>query len=281
MFELAGIPDHQIIIFPSDLISTELRGYSLHKAAAPFLDPQLETFDRIIVLDADMFSLANEETGLVPLMDLSLNKMPPDQISLLRGWITWTPPRDEYQFWYDHGSLGKGEWIDRASSYCGVSPERIEETMYPTDPSSALRPFHNGAYINLPMRILSDNPEFRDFISEVSGTMGNEEIALCVWSMKHYFKTGKYFPSYNLQDYFLHDNGEYFHLSYDLDRARWRMTERQVPRHSLMHLYEFNGIADYAYDWAKEIHASEAEAQEFADTVISGVNKIREAAPDV
>ena len=95
IFEQASVPPENIIVFPTDICPTTLTGNALHKAVAPLVDPQLEKFERVIVLDADSFSLGNEQSGLIPLIDVSLNEMPPDQISLLRSWTTWDPVRDE------------------------------------------------------------------------------------------------------------------------------------------------------------------------------------------
>lgn len=272
IFEGAGIPSQNIIVYPSDMFDTPLEGVALHKAASPFVDPQLEQFDRVIVLDADSFSLGNTKTGVVPLMDVSLNKLRPDTISLLRGWTKWEPERDEYKNWYDHGGVGKEGWIERAANYCNCRPETIERLMYPTSPATTPRPFHNGAYINIPMGALKHNPEFRQFIYEVSCQMGNEEIAMAIWAMKHYLETGRHFPDDNLQDYIF----EYadFQLYWSLDSG-WRELQQNGVA-SLVHLYGFNDISDYVYEWAQSMHASDDEVQVFGDTVIRDIKQIKE-----
>lgn len=275
IFETAAIPDESIIVFPTDLCTTDLNQNALHKACAPFIDPQLEQFERVIVLDADSFSLGNEKSGLVPLMDVSLNKMSPDQIILLRGWTQWEPVRDEYKNWYDHGGVGKEGWIQTAANYCHTTPERINDILYPVDASKTPRPFHNGAYISIPMRALRDNPEFRAFIHEVSCTMGNEEIAMAIWAMKHFIKTGKYFPSDNLQDYIFEHGG--FHLEWNLDNA-WSVFHDGTP--CLVHLYGYDTITHYIHDWARAIHASESEAKLFGDKVIDDVQQLKESASE-
>ncbi len=279
IFETAGVPNEYIIVFSRDLVPTTLHDNEdflltgdnvLHKAAAPFIDPQLEKFERVIVLDSDSFSLANERSGLVSLMDVSLNKMPPDQLCLLRGWTKWKPVRDEYQNWYDHGGVGKDGWHKAAARYCDTTSETIERIMYPIDPEKTPRPFHNGAYINMPIRLLQDNPEFRQFIKEVSGTMGNEEIALAVWAMRHYLRTGEHFPESNLQDHVFEHHE--FGLEWNLDNA-WQGMHNGTPH--LVHLYSFNQICDYVYDWARAVHASTSEAQVFGDTVVNNVRRLK------
>ena len=54
----AGVPCDSIISFPDDLCATNIPNATHHwKAAAPILDPQLEKFDHVVVLDGDCFSL--------------------------------------------------------------------------------------------------------------------------------------------------------------------------------------------------------------------------------
>lgn len=269
IFEAAGIPEQCIIVFPSDLCRTNLPRNAFHKAASPFLDETLERFERVIVFDADSFSVANENSGLVPLMDVSLNHLAPDQIVLLRGWTDWNPTRDEYDNWYDHGGVGKQGWIETAAKYCGTTPKHIEGIMYPENPKLTPRPFHNGAYINLPTGVLRYNPEFRDFIREVSGTMGNEEIALAVWAMKHYVETGNRFPTEVLQDYVF--DSKVFTLEWDLDAA-WTKCNAGSP--SLVHLYLFTHIQEYVTDWARAIHASREESNELTHNLNEALKSV-------
>ena len=261
IFDTAGVPPEYIVTFPSNIVPTRLVNNELHKAASPFLDEQLERFERIIVLDADSFSLANERAGAVNLMDASLNQLPPAEISLLRGWVKWRPETDEYHFWYDHCG-GKEEWLRMAAEYCHTSAQHIRSVMYPDDPDTTFRPFHNGAYINLPMGFLRNNPEFRTFLREISGVMGNEEIALAVWAMKHYVATGERIPEVNLQDHVFATNE--FSLFWDLDDA-WDSYKHN--NRCFVHLYDFNGIGKYGYDWAGAIGASEEEATQFTNNI--------------
>ncbi len=272
IFDTAGIPAECIITFPTDLVTTSLTQNALHKAVAPFVDSQLEKFERIIVFDADSFSLANERSGAVPLMDISLNYCAPDTITLLRSWTKWDPERDEYTNWYDHGGIGKTRWLERTAAYCNTTPDHIERILYPLHPTVTPRPFHNGAYINFTTRLLKDNPELRQFIHKVSGEMGNEEIAMAIWAIRHFIRTGNHYPKGSLQDYMLeHDR---FTLYWNLDTA-WKELSKGNP--TLVHLYGFDQISDYVYDWAKSICASEAESKQFGDRVIKDVNELRES----
>ena len=260
LFDQAHIPKENIIIFPSDLIPTNIRGNILPNAAAPFIDPQLERFEHIIVIDADTFSLSRSTLQPLNIMDISLNQLPQDEIIPLRSWVKWSPPEDEYRFWYDNlhmESGGKEKWIELAAQYCDATPDAIHNLMYPEDPENTYRPMHNGAYINIPMAILKAQPEFREFIREVSGTMGHEEIALAVWAMKHYLETGHHIPTFGLQDYIFKDTPPFW-IHWDLDDAWLAFDERNQT--SIVHLYGFNRITEYIWDCASAIGANENEA---------------------
>ena len=269
IFEKAGIPEECVVVFPTDICPTNLQNNALHKAVAPLVDPQMEIFDRIIVLDADSFSLSDANTGELPLMDISINQLPPDQLTLLRGWTKWEPSRDEYENWYGQGIGGKERWIDAAAHFCNSTPEAIHDVLYPKNASITPRPYHNGAYINFTTRMLKDNPEFRQFILDVTGAMGNEEIAFAVWAMKFYLESGKYYPCRNLQDH-IFEHRE-FELHWDLDEA-WK--DLKSGKKSLVHIYIYNRITDYVAECAPLLGASISETEQFSNTITKDVNKI-------
>ena len=278
IFEQAGVPPDNIIVFPSGIVPSNLHSNILPNAAAPFLDPQLERFQRVIVLDADTFSLSGSETGAINIMDISLNELPRDELIILRTWVKWAPDNDEYQFWYDNLNLdsgGKEEWLKLAARYCNTSVDAIRSIMYPEHPRTTLRPLHNGAYINIPMHWLTANPEFREFIREVSGVMGNEEIALAVWSMKQYIETGQMLPSAALQDYLFATQPPPFLLYWDLDAA-WDGFTRNKDA-SFVHLYEFHNILDYGRAWLEQIGGAPDEVDQFMLNIESRITEFLES----
>lgn len=278
IFERAGVAPENIIVFPSGIVPSELHSNILPNAAAPFLDAQLERFQRVIVLDADTFSLSGGDTGSINILDISLNELPRDELVILRTWVKWAPDNDEYQFWYDNLNLdtgGKEEWLELAARYCNTTVDTITGIMYPEHPRTTLRPLHNAAYINIPMPWLIRNPEFREFIREVSGVMGNEEIALAVWSMKQYIETGEMLPSAALQDYLFATQPPPFLLYWDLDAAWDGFTINKDA--SFVHLYEFHNILDYGRVWLEQIGGSPSEVDEFMSNMESRITEYLES----
>ena len=271
VFQEAGVPEDYVIVYDPDIVPTSLDNAIMHLAAAPLLDRQLERFERVIVLDGDLFALANQNTGLLPVMDISLNTMPDNDISLLRSWTVWDPTRDEYKNWYDHGQRDKEGFLKQSAKYCNSTPEIIENIMYPDDLKSNPRPFHNGAYINIPMGWLRENFEFREFVREASGIMGNEEIAFAVWGMKRYLENGIRWPENNLQDFSL--DTELFRLSWDLDES-WEAFNAGHPVWT--HFYSYDNLLSYATQWAKAIGASDTEAEAFHAIIDEKVCSYRE-----
>ena len=262
VFEKSGVPKECIIVYDPNLVPTELDNAIMHLAAAPFLDNQLERFERVIVLDGDLFALANDRTRLLPIMDVSMNKMPSDDISLLRSWTVWEPERDEYTNWYDHGQRGKEGFLKKTAEYCNSTPDIIESLMYPDDFRETPRPFHNGAYISIPMDWLLNNIEFRQFILDASGVMGNEEIALAVWGIKKRIETGINWPEHNLQDF--SRETDLFKLTWEMD-VSWECFKAGHPVWT--HFFSYDNILTYASEWAKAIGGSDAEAHQFHDTI--------------
>ena len=271
VFDEAGVPTDNIIVFPDDLCLPSKSGAAQYKAVAPLIDPQLERFDRVIVIDADVFSVA-DDACLIPLMDISLNKLPPDETVWLRTWTKWEPQKDEYKYWHDASGLGKDGFIERAAKYCNTTPGIINGIFYPMNGKTQPRPFHNGAYINTPTRILLDNPEFREILWEVSGTLGNEEIAIAIWAIRYYLKTGKLFPRCSFQDYIYKEDPLRFRMDWALHTA-WETYEKHAMP-SLVHLYGFNNITEYIHRWARSIRASDEEIAIFADKVSGDINQL-------
>ena len=262
----AGVPQENIIIYPTGLLKPQRRGHALHKAIAPLVDTQLDEFERVIVLDADSFSLSNEASGVVPLMDMSLNEMPTGEIALLRGWETYDPSDATYINWYDF--VGSDEkFYRKAASYCDTTPAVIKRLCFPDTPLQTPHPAHNGAYINFETGLLRGNSKLREFIHDVSADMGNEEIAFAVWAMKRHIETGKYFPTATVEAYARSHAS--FHLQWELSNAR-QSVRNEIP--ALLHLYGYHDITNYAFDFANEVHASAEEAHMFQDTVTAGIH---------
>lgn len=288
IFEEAGIPEDWIIVFPSDIVVTELENNALHKAAAPFLDTQLDRFEHVIVLDSDSFCLAGGGTAPVPLMDVSLNKLRPDTISMLRGWPAWDMGDDDgYANWYNRRERGCGErgieeYAKIVAYYCNTRPEFVKALMYPDEPGVTRRPHHNGAYINIPMGALRHNLKFREFIREVSGVLGDEEQAMFVWAIKFYLETGKYYPPENLQDYIYSEYAfsgaeekPQFGIRWSVDEAR-EQAQSGTPMFLHSYVFEWPAIRDYAFDFAKELGASDEEATTFRNALLNDLNHVAE-----
>ena len=263
----AGVPRENVIVYPSEMLKPQRLGHIYHKAVAPLVDTQLDQFERVIILDADTFSLSNEASGPVPLMDMSLNAMPADEIMLLRGWVTGEVSKRPYSGWFHHVG-GAEEFYQKAASYCNTTVATIKHICFPENPLQTPHVEFNGAYINIPISIL--NPELREFIHDVSADMGNEEIALVVWAMKEYIETGKYLPSVTMEGY-AHSHPA-FDVSWSFDFARAQV-KRGIPVWA--HCNEYNHILDYAFDFAKEVHATDEEACNFRDAIIAGIKSIQ------
>ena len=268
VFEESGVPEECIVVYDPDIVPTILDKPIMHLAAAPLLDPQLERFKRVIVLDGDLFALGNADIGYLPIMDVSLNKMPNHDIALLRSWTKWNPIRDEYKNWYDHGQREKEGFLEKAATYCNTTPDVIDSIMYPDDLEAKPRPFHNGAYISIPMPWLVANTEFREFIREASGTMGNEEIAMAIWGMKRYLETGERWPENNIQDFSIQAGTIKF--NWDLDET-WH--DFEAGRSTWAHLYSYDNILTYGLEWAKAIGGSESEAHELYNNIQKKVSE--------
>ena len=84
----AGVPSQRIIIFPDGLCRKEphVRGYNW-QAAAPILDTRLDSFEHIIVMDADMFAIKpNGFDAKIPLVETSLRRFDSNGITMSMGW---------------------------------------------------------------------------------------------------------------------------------------------------------------------------------------------------
>lgn len=265
----AGVPSDNVIIYPTELLKPQLRRNALHKAVAPLVDRQLDEFERVLVLDADTVSLSGKESNrLVPLMNMSFNDMPADEITLLRGWRKGEVTKHAYGNWF-HFAGGEEEFYRLAASHCDTTPAVIKQLCFPENPARTPHLKHNGSYINFTSSLLREHPTLREFIHDVSAAMGNEEIAFVVWAMKEYIETGRYLPSATVEDY-AHSHPT-FDLHWGLDGGRAH-AKRGIS--GFVHLYSFSGILDYAFDFAKEVHATDEEAENFRDIITVGINAV-------
>ena len=100
----------------------------------------------------------------------------------------------------------------------------------------APKPLANALYINLPMRWLSQNPEFRGFIHDCSADIGNEEIALHIWALRHFFKTGEKLPKDSLSRHVTaaHDFNNIWR-QYREEQTRLFPTRFKHYRHATIH----------------------------------------------
>ena len=177
-FEKVGVPRDAILVYPDDLITSNKRTHTLYYAASPFLDERLDKFEYVIVLDADEFSIRSKTSAPLPLISMSIDHLPTDEISLTRSWVYGKhlplKKREDYMYWYRFSELGKRGWIEKVAEYCRTTPQAIEDIMHPANPEEVLHPAHCGSYIKIPMRLLRDNPDFRAYMRSASAELGHE-----------------------------------------------------------------------------------------------------------
>ena len=269
IFEEAGVPEDWIVTFSADLCPTTVEDNFMSKAACALVDERFHELEHLVIVDTDTFSAGDRLTGFAPILDISLNRLSQEEIVPLRGWTHWDPVRDEYQNWYNHGFMGKQKWQELAAGYCDTTPEEIDGLMYLENLKVESRPFHNGAYINLPMHLLRDDPEFVEFVREVSGTMGNEEIAFAVWAMRRYLKTGYKWPKSDFQDY-LFANPTKLTISWAFEES-WFTYKKGTPVY--YHMYDYTNICRYLPEWRSHVGASPDEIREFEAGMEAGINE--------
>ena len=192
-FSNLGIPDECVISYPNDLchLNTPRRSYH-YNAAAPLLDTTLDRFEHIIVLDADTFSLRPPGAPPLPLVDLSLNKYSPHSFTTARAWRAGNTVD---RMWLDFHQNNWQRFAEQACRWVECSTVEFDSFMRGRD---GLKPFFNGSYINLPMGWLREDIEFRNFIHDCSADLGHEEVALAMWALRHYFRTGERIPTHCL-----------------------------------------------------------------------------------
>lgn len=185
-----GIPDECIISYPNELCSlnTPVRHY-YYNAAAPFLDPQLETFEHIIVVDADTFSYQPVSAQSVPLLKLSLEAFPQDTITV---GTTWRENADMSSLWLFYHKNDRDALAVRGAQWAECSIDEFKAIMYEFE---AFKPAFDLFYINMPMSYLRSHPDFRQYIHDCSADLGHEEIAFAMWALRHYFRTGEHIPT--------------------------------------------------------------------------------------
>lgn len=192
-FSDLGIPDECIVSYSNDLchLNTPHRSYH-YNAAAPLLDTTLHKFEHIIVLDADTFAIRPPGASPLPLVDLSLNKYAVDTFTTARAWRAGVPLDP---MWLDFHENNWKRFVEHACRWVECSAAEFDSVM--RDPEG-IKPFFNGGYINLPMRWLREDVEFREFIHDCSADLGHEEVALAMWALRHYFRTGERIPTHCL-----------------------------------------------------------------------------------
>lgn len=250
----AGVPDQRIIIFPDDLCHKEphVRGYNW-QAAAPILDTQLDSFEHIIVVDADMFAIMpNGVDAKIPLVETSLHRFSSDGITMSKGWRRMKN-KEVVIMWIQRVFGGDVEaWIQAAANWCDCSPEVVSDIMFSEDPE-ARKPGHNGMYINMPMSYVSREPDFREFIHGCSAEMGHEEVALAIWFLRHFIKTNERLPPDSLEDKICRAE--------DLPDF-WGYYRRGIS--FLYHPEPLASLGDRAQEFAKSLGGNSDEVDEFA-----------------
>ncbi len=245
-----GVPEDCLLAFPDDLCSTSLPGaIAQWKATAPILDSQLDTYDHVVVVDADTFSLKSDDNQPLPLIELSLNTFTKTSFTVLYDWYKpFRHKTHEVINWWAC-PMGLDNFIDKAAHWAGCSRAEYSEIMFNPEIS---KPLLNGLYINLPMPWLREDKEFRRFIHDCSSAMGHEEIALHIWSLRHYFQTGEQLPIDSLAN----------HVNHAADFTSYRQSNPKEPR--LLHAVTLEGVEEHAVDFAASIGATPEDANNFA-----------------
>ncbi len=269
-FKESGVPRDAILVYPDNIIKT-VPGFALSYAASPFLDTRLDQFEYIIVMDADMLSLRSKSLEPFPLILMSLNDFPPDEIGLERSWVAEDDKEKCYKWldcWYQNSPLDKSDWISHAAKYLSMTPEAFENLLYSAD-WGGWKGYagHCGAYIRIPTSIYRQHPDLRSFIYEVSGDLGNEEMALGIWYIRHFLETGEFLPGTDFPTVCNERNNRVF---WDSVRCR---DSSDTPRQ--YHIFDYPNIDDYIYELSEQLGASDSERDELSETVISGVEKVK------
>ena len=273
VFKESGVQRDSILVYPDNLVKAA-PGFPLSYAAAPLLDTRLDKFEYIVVMDADMFSLRSKSLAPFPLISTSIDNFPPDEIGLERSWTSYN--KEHLISWYDNTWIAQSPydkigWIRRVAEYCSITPEALEDYMY-SGYWGNWRGYvgHCGAYIRIPVSMYKRYPEFRSFMREVSGDLGNEEMALGVWYIRHFLETGERFPS---TDFPIECNKRNSPIFWDSVKCR-DVFENDMP--CQLHLFNYDNIADYIYELSEQFGASNSERDELSETVITGVEKIKD-----
>ena len=271
VFHECGVPRDAILPYPDDLIVGQKRTHTLYYAASPFVDNRLDKFEYVIVLDADQFSLRSKSSAPFPLISMSINHLPTDDISLERGWRTGKQHQEDYLYWYQFCELGKAGFMQKAAEYCETTPEVIHDIMHPPNPEEDVHPGHCGAYIKIPMRLLRDNPGFRAHMRKSTAEFGHEEMALGVWYIKHFLNTGEKLPHHTSN----------FHNAAVINSDAGVLWDTELSRAAyyndqpcLLHLYNYDNIIEYAAELATLFGASNAERDQFADNILRDVTPL-------
>lgn len=249
----AGVPAQSIIIFPDDLCRKEPHVRENNwQAAAPILDTQLDCFQHIIVVDADMFAIIpNGVDAKIPLVKTSLDCFDSNDITMSYGWRKMKN-KEVVKSWIRVFGGDVEKWIQAAAKWCDCSPEVVSDIMFSEDPE-ALKPGHNGMYINMPMSYLSREPGFREFIRGCSAEMGHEEVALAIWFLRRFIKTDERLPLNSLEDK--------IYRALDLPEFS-RYYNQNIP--FLYHPEPLASLRDKAPEFAQFLGGNPDEVEEFA-----------------
>lgn len=249
----SGVPAQRIIIFPDGLCRKEphVRGYNW-QAAAPILDSQLDSYEHIIVMDADMFAIKpNGVDAKIPLVKTSLDRFESNGITMSMGWRKMKN-KEVMKLWIRVFGGDVEKWIQATAKWCDCSSDVVSDIMFSEDPK-ALKPGHNGMYINMPMSYVSREPGFREFIRGCSAEMGHEEVALAIWFLRHFIKTDERLPLNSLEDK--------IYRAQDLPDF-WGYYSRGIP--FLYHPEPLASLKDSAQEFAQSLGGNPDEVDEFA-----------------
>ena len=135
-------------------------------------------------------------TEKIRLVHASLNLFAPNALTMSKGWRLMAN-KELTKLWIRVSGKSIDEWVQAVATWCNAPSSTIEDIMLTSD-RRRKKPGLNGMYINVPMSCLS--AEMRQFLRDCSAELGHEEVALAVWYLRHFIKTGKRLPRYSLEN---------------------------------------------------------------------------------
>ena len=266
----AVVPADSIMTFDETLFSFDrLPPSPSYKALAPFLDPALERFRRVVIVDLDTLSLWEGPGPKLPLMDISLNRMPGSEIADLQSWTTRLQDAITYSAWWGNCGFTGDEWVAKIADVCGYPVEQVRSVLYPSAPETTPWPFTSGAHFNILTALLI--ADFRSFMKSATVELALKEVAYTAWMVRNFLDNDERVPTKPFDSY--QDEHPNWPLMYNADTA-WELRENERTP-SFGHLHGFPGLDTYAYDLLRAIGWTTTQAAAFRDTITADFAKLR------